>query len=81
MCSAFECYKPCTEEDSALTCPIVCLGGEADAGAPRGELEHWASFTTGEFRLRMFDGGHFFLKDEGEAVVLQFLSEVLAAMS
>lgn len=82
--SAFECYRyePRSPVDgrSLITCPLVCLGGDKDGGAPRSDLEHWASFTTGEFRLRTFEGGHFFLQGDGEPAVLEFLSDVLAPL-
>lgn len=70
-------YEPPPAE-YPLTCRLVCLGGDADDAAPRSDLEHWAGFTRGDFHLRTFAGGHFFLKDEGEAEVLCFLSELLA---
>lgn len=77
--SAFEGYRYDEHGlERPLACTIACLGGDEDGGAPRSDLEHWASFTTGEFRLRMFPGGHFFLKDEGSAVVLDYLRQVLA---
>ncbi|CAN0113879.1 unnamed protein product [Hapterophycus canaliculatus] len=82
--SAFERYTYESEEGGRpppLACPLVCLGGKEDGGAPRSDLEHWASFTEGEFRLRSFEGGHFFLqgKEGGEQAVLNFLSNVLTA--
>lgn len=63
-----------------MACPLVCLGGDEDSGAPRSDLEHWASFTAGEFRLRTFAGGHFFLQGEGEPAVLGFLGDVLGPL-
>jgi surfactin synthase thioesterase subunit len=32
------------------------------------EAERWSEHTTGEFRLRTFPGGHFFLADHQAAV-------------
>ncbi|CAM9441559.1 unnamed protein product [Pylaiella littoralis] len=80
---AFECYryKPRPGEDCPpITCSLVCLGGDDDSGAPRNDLEHWASFTAGEFRMRTFEGGHFFLQGNGEPAVLGFLSNVMAPL-
>ncbi|CAB1104388.1 unnamed protein product [Ectocarpus sp. CCAP 1310/34] len=71
-------YEPRPGDDSRpITCPIICLGGEEDGGAPRSDLELWSSLTAGEFRLQMFGGGHFFLQGEGEQAVLTFLGNVL----
>eukprot|EP00903_Cladosiphon_okamuranus_P019406 g17842.t2 len=82
--TAFENYKyePRAGDGDGppISCPLVCLGGEEDSGAPRRDLDHWSSFTTGEFRLKMFDGGHFFLQGKGEPVVLKFLRDVLAPL-
>lgn len=82
--SAFESYRyePRSGDDDKppISCPLVCLGGEEDSMALRGDLDHWARFTTGEFRLKMFDGGHFFLQGKGEPAVLGFLSDVLAPL-
>eukprot|EP00752_Nemacystus_decipiens_P005288 g4796.t1 len=82
--TAFENYKyePRQGDDGCppVSCPLVCLGGEEDSATPRSDLDHWASFTTGEFRLEIFDGGHFFLQGKGEPAVLEFLSDVLAPL-
>lgn len=82
--SAFESYRyeprPADDDCPPISCPLVCLGGEEDSAAPRSDLDHWASFTTGEFRLKLFAGGHFFLQGKGEPAVLEFLSDVLAPL-
>lgn len=82
--SAFETYtydpRPGDDDCPPISCPLVCLGGEEDSSTSQSELDHWASFTTGDFRLKMFDGGHFFLQGKGEPVVLEFLSDVLAPL-
>lgn len=78
--SAYEGYRyePRPGGDSRpITCPIICLGGEEDGGAPRSDLERWSSLTAAEFRLQMFRGGHFFLQGEGEQAVLTFLGDLL----
>lgn len=74
---ALECYQPDLEK-APLACPIVCLGGAEDEGARRSDLAQWANFTSKEFRLRTFPGGHFFLKEQGQATVLEYLGNVLA---
>jgi medium-chain acyl-[acyl-carrier-protein] hydrolase len=50
-------YQPATP----LSCPITCLGGIADRRVSRAELRAWHQHTTGEFRLRLFPGEHFYL--------------------
>jgi medium-chain acyl-[acyl-carrier-protein] hydrolase len=44
-----------------LPCPITCLGGVTDERVSRLELGAWRRHTAGEFRMRLFPGGHFYL--------------------
>ncbi|MEU6237316.1 alpha/beta fold hydrolase [Kitasatospora sp. NPDC047058] len=53
-----------------LTCPITAFGGEQDSAAPA-VLERWRELTTGEFDLRMFPGGHFFVNSARREVVAE----------
>lgn len=48
---------------AVLRCPIVALGGSADAEVPAKELLHWKHRTEARFKMQMFDGGHFFVRD------------------
>ncbi len=48
--------------DDPLNCPVVAYTGLAD---PNVKLEHarrWSEQTTGDFKLREFEGGHFYLQ-------------------
>ena len=49
--------------------PIAVLSGEQDESTPEGDMQMWRRLTTGEFRSLRFSGGHFFLKDEENAVI------------
>jgi medium-chain acyl-[acyl-carrier-protein] hydrolase len=46
-----------------LECPIVAYAGSADAGAPIPQVRAWARHTCAPFRLRLFPGTHFFIKE------------------
>jgi medium-chain acyl-[acyl-carrier-protein] hydrolase len=46
-----------------LELPISCFGGVQDSQASRAQLEAWREHTTAGFNVRMYPGGHFFLKD------------------
>jgi len=50
-------------EDEPLPCPIRAYGGVADPDIHREHLEPWAEQTTASFALRLFPGGHFYLRD------------------
>lgn len=60
-----------------LVCPISAFGGRDDVKAPPNMLEAWRVHTTGRFSLRMYPGGHFFLKDV-EAALLQAIGDDLS---
>jgi surfactin synthase thioesterase subunit len=49
------------QDDKPLSCPISAYGGLQDSHVGRNELDAWRSQTTGEFRLRMFPGDHFYI--------------------
>ncbi|MFB8026695.1 MULTISPECIES: thioesterase II family protein [unclassified Streptomyces] len=46
-----------------LSCPVLALAADADPSAPVEEVEAWRRHTSGAFRLRVFEGGHFYLAD------------------
>ncbi len=52
-----------------LGCPIFAIIGDNDPMVSVDEAEAWAEHTTGEFRLRTFPGGHFYLNSCFPAVV------------
>jgi len=47
--------------DLPLKCPITVLGGEEDNQVSLRALEGWVEQTTGDFRLHMLPGDHFFI--------------------
>ncbi|MGP8247723.1 MAG: thioesterase domain-containing protein [Bryobacteraceae bacterium] len=52
-------------EEARLDCAICAYGGTADANVGEAHLAAWREQTTGPFRLRRFDGGHFYLQPPG----------------
>jgi medium-chain acyl-[acyl-carrier-protein] hydrolase len=47
-----------------LRCPIVAAMGAADPEVDRTELLGWHEETSGDFTMRVFAGGHFYLKGD-----------------
>ncbi|MCO5974050.1 thioesterase II family protein [Actinoallomurus soli] len=47
--------------DTEIGCPITAFAGEADPVTSLDQVTAWAECTSGEFDLRVFPGGHFFL--------------------
>jgi medium-chain acyl-[acyl-carrier-protein] hydrolase len=48
--------------DAPLPFPIRAYSGAADPNIRREHLEPWADETTSSFALRLFPGGHFYLR-------------------
>ncbi|MFE6281737.1 thioesterase II family protein [Streptomyces sp. NPDC057877] len=44
-----------------LSCPVLALAGGQDTDATAADVEAWRHHTSGDFRMRVFEGGHFFL--------------------
>lgn len=57
------------EPGPPLTCPITAVIGDSDPRVTRDEAAAWRQQTTGDFRLHVFPGGHFYLGDGAHGVV------------
>jgi len=71
---ALETYAP--EASAPLPFPVTAFGGTEDLRAPLAHLEAWRGETSGEFRVRTFPGGHFYL----EARRAELLHDVAGAL-
>jgi len=65
------------EPGPPLTCPVTAVIGDSDPRVNRAEAEAWRGQTTGDFRLAVFPGGHFYL-GEGALGVVGLLRDGLA---
>jgi len=54
-------------EDAPLDCPILAYGGTEDPNIAPHHLEGWREQTTASFAVRLFPGGHFYLRESAEA--------------
>jgi medium-chain acyl-[acyl-carrier-protein] hydrolase len=70
-------YRP----EPPLDVPITAFGGVGDLEVSTDEVEAWREQTTGEFRVEMFPGGHFFLNEDRERVLASLSSELRDVMS
>ncbi len=64
-----------------LDCPILALGGRDDPFVEREALEAWKEQTRGQFRLRLFPGGHLYHRMAAGPLLLQTIDEDLAEAS
>lgn len=55
-----------------LRSPIEAFGGRNDREADEAAMKEWGKYTEGAFHCHMFEGGHFYIREQEEAV----LSEV-----
>ncbi len=55
--------------EAPLPCPISTLGGTSDRLVTMEQLRAWREQTAGPFVLKLFDGGHFYLREHERAVV------------
>ncbi len=66
-------------EAAPLSCPIRAYGGQDDPNVRLEHLEAWAGQTAGSFAVRLFPGGHFYLKgDKPRGAFLRALEADLA---
>ncbi|MFC9324662.1 thioesterase II family protein [Kitasatospora sp. NPDC057015] len=63
--TAIETYPTAQAEGVRLDSPLTMLVGDVDPHASLDEAEAWSAHTTGEFDLRVFPGGHFYLDQHG----------------
>jgi medium-chain acyl-[acyl-carrier-protein] hydrolase len=59
-----------------LPIPITAFCGTADPEVLPGEMREWAGCTTSAFRLRLLDGGHFFVNTAFEALLAAMAEEL-----
>lgn len=60
------------KEITVLRSPIEAFGGRKDREADEEAMKEWEKYTESSFRCHMFEGGHFYIREQEEAV----LSEV-----
>jgi medium-chain acyl-[acyl-carrier-protein] hydrolase len=70
-------YRP----DPPLDLPISAFGGEADREVSRADLEFWQEQTSGQFRLRLLPGGHFYLHDALDGLVRAITDDLAVTLN
>jgi len=71
LCDTYEYIN-----DKPLPIPISAFGGLQDPEVPHDEINAWRVQTSGLFRLRFFEGDHFFIHKE-QAALSQAISQDL----
>ncbi len=60
-----------------LSIPVAAFGGHGDEEVATEDLEGWQRYSTGGFKVRMFEGDHFFLNGPSRSSLLSAVSEEL----
>ncbi len=63
------------DESAVLDLPISAFGGLADHKVDKVHLEGWQKYTKGPFKLRMFQGNHFFLNGSARHDLLRGVAQ------
>ncbi|KAB1910363.1 thioesterase II family protein [Micromonospora tulbaghiae] len=71
-----ETYQPGPR--TRLSCPVSAFTGDTDPEVDALEMAAWQSVTDGEFVLRVFRGGHFYLVDAAVPLTRVILAELQA---
>lgn len=71
-------YQSTTEH--RVRCDLVAYRGRADDDAGHEEVTRWADLTTGSFRMREFDGGHFYLTPLNQALTRELSTDIRSAL-
>lgn len=74
--SVFEGYV--YSDEPPLDCPIRAFGGTRDRRVSEPEVQAWAAQTAKGFRQQMFEGDHFFLNDQRDALISSIMKDLTA---
>jgi len=66
------------EEEEPLECPIYAFGGKFDPTVKQEDLQAWRLHTSGAFELKIFEGDHFFIRNNLQAVFRSVLASLEA---
>jgi surfactin synthase thioesterase subunit len=72
----YQAVETYPRRNDAVGCPITMLVGDSDPQTTMDEAEGWARHTTGEFRVHVFPGGHFYLDGNMSDVAKTILNTV-----
>lgn len=64
-------------EAPRLGCPLTCFGGAQDARVPEHALAAWRQHTQCAFHLRLFAGGHFYLRSNDVALIQAIMQQLV----
>lgn len=63
-------------QEPALACPITAFGGIYDTDVTRSMVTAWKEQTSSTFKVRFFNGDHFFLYKEQASLLTALLQDI-----
>jgi medium-chain acyl-[acyl-carrier-protein] hydrolase len=76
LCETYEYHH-----EAPLSCPITIYGGIEDHEVERERLAAWSEMTSGPSYIRMFPGGHFYIKTSQVIFLQSFASDLFRSCS
>jgi surfactin synthase thioesterase subunit len=73
------CREQWRDDMRQVDVPLHVLGGREDKAVPLADMEAWKVYTERPIHIRMFDGGHFFVRENQAQVVDYLMTQVLRA--
>ncbi len=64
-------------DEKPLNCPISAFGGLGDEEVSKDDMAAWRKQAAGFFRLRMFEGDHFYLNSTQEVLLGAIMQDLL----
>lgn len=71
------CREQWRDDMRQVDAPIHVIGGREDKAVPYADMEAWKVYSAQPIHLRMFDGGHFFVRENQTQVVEYLVTQVL----
>jgi medium-chain acyl-[acyl-carrier-protein] hydrolase len=66
------------QDEEPLACPIRAFGGNLDTTATEDELRPWQLHTHASFELKVFQGDHFFIRNNQQALLRSISAQLNA---
>jgi medium-chain acyl-[acyl-carrier-protein] hydrolase len=64
------------QDEKPIDCPIRAFGGNLDTTVAEDELRAWRLHTSTSFELKIFQGDHFFIRNNQQAVLRLISAQV-----
>lgn len=66
------------QSQASIACPVFACGGRTDPHISWDDLNAWREHTSGAFGMQLFDGDHFYLQSQRDALFATLLQQLTA---